>query len=71
MHQDVDYLLSLGPDDAVGCIGNKNTIISGLPAFLAKEAIKVQYDWLLSGIDTYVVWFSLAKLFNVIIVVSY
>lgn len=54
MHKDLGYLLSLGPDDAVGWIGSKNTIISGLPAFLAKEAIEVQYDWLLSGIDSYV-----------------
>ena len=55
MHQDNGYLLSLGPGDSVGWIGSKNTIISGLPAFLAKEAIEAQYDWLLSGIDTYIV----------------
>ncbi len=54
MHQDIGYLLSLGPDDAVGWIGTKNNIISGLPAFIAKEAIEAQYDLLLSGINSYV-----------------
>jgi len=54
MHQDKGYLLSLGPDDAVGWIGSKNNIISGLPAFMAKEAIEAQYDLLLSGVDSYV-----------------
>jgi len=53
MHQDIGYLLSLGPDDAVGWIGSKNNIISGLPAFIAKEAIEAQYDLLLSGVNTY------------------
>jgi len=55
MHKDIGYLLSLGPDDAVGWIGSKNAIISGLPAFIAKEAIEAQYDLLLSGTDSYVV----------------
>ena len=55
MHEDIGYLLSLGPDDAVGWIGSKNAIVSGLPAFIAKEAIEAQYDLLLSGIDSYVV----------------
>jgi NADH dehydrogenase len=55
MHQDIGYLLSLGPGDGVGWIGSKNAIVSGLPAFIAKEAIEAQYDWLLSGIDSYVV----------------
>jgi len=55
MHEDIGYLLSLGPDDAVGWIGSKNAIVSGLPAFIAKEAIEAQYDLLLTGIDSYVV----------------
>jgi NADH:ubiquinone reductase (H+-translocating) len=55
MHEDIGYLLSLGPDDAVGWIGSKNAIVSGLPAFIAKEGIEAQYDLLLSGIDSYVV----------------
>ncbi len=55
MHQDIGYLLSLGPDDAVGWIGSKNNIISGLPAFIAKEGIEAQYDWLLSGVDSYII----------------
>jgi NADH dehydrogenase len=54
MHQDIGYLLSLGPDDAVGWIGSKNNIVSGLPAFIAKEGIEAQYDLLLSGVDSYV-----------------
>jgi len=55
MHQETGYLLSLGPDDAIGWIGSKNNIVSGLPAFLAKEAIEAQYDLLLSGVDSYIV----------------
>ena len=54
MHQDIGYLLSLGPEDAVGWIGSKNNIIRGLPAFIAKEAIEAQYDLLVSGVDSYV-----------------
>ncbi|MGZ8213993.1 MAG: NAD(P)/FAD-dependent oxidoreductase [Methylosarcina sp.] len=54
MHQDIGYLLSLGPNDGVGWIGSKNAIVSGLLAFIAKEAIEAQYDLLLSGIDSYV-----------------
>jgi NADH dehydrogenase len=54
MHQDIGYLLSLGPDDAVGWIGSKNNIVCGLPAFMAKEAIEAQYDLLLTGVDSYV-----------------
>jgi hypothetical protein len=38
-----------------GWIGSKNAIVSGLPAFIAKEAIEAQYDLLLTGIDSYVV----------------
>jgi NADH:ubiquinone reductase (H+-translocating) len=55
MHEDIGYLLSLGPDDGVGWIGSKHAIVSGLPAFIAKEAIEAQYDLLLTGIDSYVV----------------
>jgi NADH dehydrogenase len=55
MHEDIGYLLSLGPDDAVGWIGSKNAIVNGLPAFIAKEAIEAQYDLLLTGIDSYLV----------------
>lgn len=55
MHQDIGYLLSLGADDAVGWIGSKDNIISGLPAFIAKEAIEAQYNWLLSGVDSYII----------------
>ncbi|MCD2449431.1 FAD-dependent oxidoreductase [Methylicorpusculum oleiharenae] len=53
MHQDIGYLMSLGPGDAVGWVARKATIISGLPAYVAKEGIELQYDLLLSGIDSY------------------
>ncbi|MEN9757895.1 MAG: hypothetical protein RL755_2082 [Pseudomonadota bacterium] len=53
MHQDMGYLLSLGPNDAVGWIGNKNILLKGLPAFMAKEAIEAKYDWWLLGMDSY------------------
>jgi NADH dehydrogenase len=49
MHQDRGYLLSLGPNDAVGWIGHKNILIKGLPAFIAKETIEAKYDWWLLG----------------------
>jgi len=55
MHQDIGYLLSLGPGDGVGWIGSKNAIVSGLPAFIIKEAIEAQYDLLLTGTDSYLV----------------
>ena len=45
MHQDRGYLLSLGSNDAVGWIGNKNILVKGLPAFIAKETIEAKYDW--------------------------
>ena len=54
INQDIGYLLSLEPNDGIGWIGSKNNIVSGLPAFIAKEAIEAQYDLLLSGEDTYV-----------------
>jgi NADH dehydrogenase len=44
----------LGPSDAVGWIGNKKAIITGLTAFTAKEVIEAQYDLLLKGINTYI-----------------
>ena len=53
MHQDIGYILSLGPNDAVGWIGNKNIFVNGLPAFVAKEAIEAKYDWWLLGVDSY------------------
>ena len=53
MHQDVVYLLSLGPNDAAGWIGNKNIFVKGLPAFIAKEAIEAKYDWWLLDVDLY------------------
>jgi NADH:quinone reductase (non-electrogenic) len=54
MHRDIGYILSLGSEDAIGWLGMKNNIISGLPAYLAKQASESQYDLLLNGIDSYV-----------------
>ncbi|WP_031433358.1 NAD(P)/FAD-dependent oxidoreductase [Methylomarinum vadi] len=55
MHRDLGYLLSLGPEDGVGWLVSKNNIISGLPAYLAKQASEAQYDLFLSGIDSYLI----------------
>jgi NADH dehydrogenase len=55
MHREIGYLISLGPDDAVGWIGSRNAIISGIPAFKAKEIIEAQYDLLLKGFNSYVI----------------
>ncbi len=53
MHQELGYLLSLGDGDAAGWLVSKSNIITGMPAYLAKQASEVQYDLLLSGIDSY------------------
>lgn len=53
--QELGYLVSLGPSDAVGWLGLKQNIVAGFPAFVLKELVEAQYDLLLSGIDTYVV----------------
>jgi NADH:ubiquinone reductase (H+-translocating) len=45
MHKNMGYLLSLGPNDAVGWIGNKNILVKGLPALITKETIEAKYDW--------------------------
>ena len=53
MHKDMGYLLSLGPNDAIGWIGNKSAIIKGLPAFIAKEAIETRYNHRLLEFNSY------------------
>ncbi|MEN8259428.1 MAG: FAD-dependent oxidoreductase, partial [Pseudomonadota bacterium] len=55
VYQDLGYLVSLGPSDAIGWLGLKRNIVAGFPAFVLKELVEAQYDLLLSGIDTYVV----------------
>lgn len=54
MHRDIGYVLSLGPSDAVGWVGTPNNIVKGVPAYLIKETTEIQYDLLLSGVDSYI-----------------
>lgn len=54
MHRDIGYVLSLGPSDAVGWVGNPGNIVKGVPAYLIKETTEMQYDLLLSGVDSYI-----------------
>jgi NADH dehydrogenase len=53
-HQDLGYVISLGPSDAVGWIALERNIVAGLPAAVVKEIVEAQYDLLLAGIDTYI-----------------
>ena len=54
LHQDLGYVISLGPKDAVGWLAVENNVIGGTPALLLKELVESQYDLLLEkGIDTY------------------
>jgi len=54
LHQDLGYVISLGPKDAVGWLAVENNVIGGTPALLLKELVESQYDLLLAkGIDTY------------------
>ncbi|WP_404359612.1 NAD(P)/FAD-dependent oxidoreductase [Methylotuvimicrobium sp. KM1] len=54
MHRDIGYVLSLGPSDAVGWVGTPGNIVKGVPAYLIKETTEMQYDLLLSGVDSYI-----------------
>ncbi len=54
LHQDLGYVISLGPKDAVGWLAVENNVVGGAPALLLKETVESQYDLLLAtGIDTY------------------
>ena len=55
LHQDLGYVVSLGPIDAVGWLAVENNVVSGIPALVIKEVVECQYDLLLTGIDTYLV----------------
>jgi len=55
VHQDLGYVINLGPHDAVGWLGTRSNIMTGMPALAIKEIVEVQYDLLLTGIDTYLV----------------
>ncbi|MBL78959.1 MAG: pyridine nucleotide-disulfide oxidoreductase [Nitrosomonadaceae bacterium] len=55
LHPDLGYVISLGPEDAVGWIAKENNVVNGTPALLLKEMVESQYDLLLAtGMDTYV-----------------
>lgn len=55
LHQDLGYVVSLGPTDAVGWLALENNVVGGISALVIKELVESQYDLLLSGIDTYLV----------------
>ena len=54
LHQDLGYVINLGPKDAVGWLAVEKNVVGGTPALLLKELVESQYDLLLAkGIDTY------------------
>jgi NADH dehydrogenase len=55
LHQDLGYVLSLGPRDAIGWIGLQANVVSGTPAVAVKELVEAQHELLLAGIDTYLI----------------
>jgi NADH:ubiquinone reductase (H+-translocating) len=52
---ELGYFVSLGPFDGIGWLGLKANVMAALPAFCVKQAVEVQFDLLLSGLDTYIV----------------
>ncbi|UJP06438.1 MAG: FAD-dependent oxidoreductase [Nitrosomonas sp.] len=55
LHQDLGYVVSLGTADAVGWLVAQGNIVTGIPALAIKEIVEVQYDLLLTGVDTFLV----------------
>lgn len=55
IHQDLGYVINLGPHDAVGWLGTRSNIMTGILALSIKEIVEAQYDLLLTGVDTYLV----------------
>jgi len=55
LHQDLGYVVSLGPHDAIGWIGLQANVVGGAPAVVVKELVEAQHELLLAGIDTYLV----------------
>ena len=55
LHQDLGYVLSLGPRDAIGWIGLQANVVGGAPAVAVKELVEAQHELLLAGIDTYLI----------------
>ncbi len=52
-YREKGYLLSLGPDEAVGWLGLRCNLAKGFGALVVKEALETQYDLYLRGVDTY------------------
>ncbi|MCX7109941.1 MAG: FAD-dependent oxidoreductase [Proteobacteria bacterium] len=55
IHQDLGYVISLGPRDAIGWIGLQANVVAGAPAVVVKELVEAQHELLLAGIDTYLI----------------
>ena len=55
VHQDLGYVISLGPHDAIGWLGLQANVIGGSPAVVLKELVEAQHEMLLAGIDTYLI----------------
>jgi NADH dehydrogenase len=55
IHQDLGYVISLGPRDAIGWIGLQANVVGGAPALVVKELVEAQHELLLAGIDTYLI----------------
>jgi NADH dehydrogenase len=55
VYQDMGYLISLGPEDAIGWVGLRCNVVAGYPAMVLKEFVEAQYDLLLTGTDTYII----------------
>jgi NADH dehydrogenase len=55
LHRDLGYVISLGPQDAIGWIGLQSNVVGGPPAVVVKELVEAQHELLLAGIDTYLI----------------
>ena len=55
LHQDLGYVISLGPQDAIGWVGLQANVVAGSPAVVVKELVEAQHELLLAGIDTYLI----------------
>lgn len=54
LHQEIGYIVSLGSTDAAGWLVTEGSLVTGLPALAIKEIVEIQYDFLLTGVDTYI-----------------
>lgn len=53
LHRDLGYVISMGPEDAIGWVGTQKNIIAGSPALAVKNVVESQYDLLLAGTNTF------------------